>query len=34
MSSLVDRDWETMIRKLEAFTGESFMEEWYEDPTD
>ena len=25
---------EKMIRKLEAFTGESFMEEWYEDPTD
>lgn len=25
---------ERMIRKLEEFTGESFMEEWYEDPTD
>ena len=25
---------EKMIRKLEEFTGESFMEEWYEEPTD
>ena len=25
---------EKMIRKLEEITGESFMEEWYEDPTD
>ena len=25
---------ERMIRKLEQITGESFMEEWYEDPTD
>jgi len=25
---------ERMIRKLEEITGESFMEEWYEDPTD
>ena len=25
---------EKMIRKLEQITGESFMEEWYEDPTD
>jgi len=23
---------EKMIRKLEEITGESFMEEWYEDP--
>ena len=25
---------ERMIRKLEEFTGESFMDEWYEEPTD
>ena len=25
---------EKMIRRLEEITGESFMEEWYEDPTD
>ena len=25
---------ERMIRKLEEFTGESFMEEWYEEPAD
>ena len=25
---------EKMIRKLEEITGESFMEEWYEDPTE
>ena len=25
---------ERMIRKLEEFTGESFMEEWYEEPID